>query len=94
MHSTDSDRGLPQKPASETSASEEAFSQNEKFELLSAYLDGEVSEPEQRLVIQWLASDAQLQQHYHAQLKLRQSIQQLATDLFPSKPLPDQVSIV
>ncbi len=33
---------------------------NEKFELMSAYLDNEASEQEQALVEDWLANDPQL----------------------------------
>jgi hypothetical protein len=47
---------------------------DEKFELLSAYLDDEVSEQERCLVEHWLSADPQLQQHYQAQLRLRQAI--------------------
>jgi hypothetical protein len=47
---------------------------DEKFELLSAYFDDEVSEQERALVEHWLSCDPQLQQHYQAQLKLRQAI--------------------
>ncbi len=50
---------------------EEVFTDAEKFELLSAYLDDEVTEQEQCLVEHWLSSDFQLQQQYQAQLKLR-----------------------
>ncbi|MGB7086786.1 MAG: RseA family anti-sigma factor [Phormidesmis sp.] len=62
----------------ETSA--ETFSASEKFELLSAYLDGEVSDQERRLVMQWLLSDPQLQKHYQAQLKLRQAMRSFSSD--------------
>ncbi len=46
----------------------------EKFELLSAYIDGEVSEHEQQLVEHWLETDSQMQQQYQAQIKLSSAI--------------------
>ena len=51
-----------------------AFSQAEKFEILSAYLDDEATEQEQRWVQRWLSSDSHLQQAYQNQLKLRAAI--------------------
>lgn len=47
---------------------------DEKFNLLSAYLDDEVSDQERRLVEQWLSSDAQVQQQYQAQNKIRRAL--------------------
>ena len=46
----------------------------DRFELLSAYLDGEVSSQERRQVEEWLATDAQVQSLYKRLLKLRQVI--------------------
>lgn len=54
-----------------------AFSQAEKFEILSAYLDNEATEQEQRWIKHWLLSDLQLQQQYQNQLKIRAAIRQL-----------------
>lgn len=56
-------------------------SADEKFELMSAYLDGEVSDQERRLVEHWLASDPQLPKDYQQQMKLRGAIQTLSSDL-------------
>ena len=53
------------------------FSQAEKFEILSAYLDNEATEQEQRWIKHWLLSDLQLQQQYYNQLKIRAAIAQL-----------------
>jgi len=52
----------------------EAYSQDERYELLSAYMDGECSYQEQQLVEHWLASDLQMQQQYRSQLKLQLAI--------------------
>lgn len=61
----------------ETAAVRSPLSEDEKFELLSAYLDDEVSPEERRSVERWLASDTKIQQHYEAQLKLRQAMRSL-----------------
>ncbi|QYO64369.1 anti-sigma factor family protein [Leptolyngbya sp. 7M] len=51
--------------------------QRDRFELLSAYLDGEVSANERRQVEQWLATDAKTQQLYTRLLTLRQRLHTL-----------------
>ncbi|MGC1307056.1 MAG: hypothetical protein WA885_07485 [Phormidesmis sp.] len=61
-------------------------SDDKKFELLSAYLDGEVSEQEYRLVNHWISSNPVIWQQYQEQMKLRQAIrkygaEQLKADL-------------
>lgn len=45
-----------------------------RFELLSAYLDGEVTAVERQQVQQWLSTDPQMQSLYNRLLKLRQSL--------------------
>jgi len=50
------------------------FTSQEKFELLSAYLDDEITDAERCLVDLWLASDAELRSHYHKQLQLRKAL--------------------
>lgn len=49
----------------------------DRFELLSAYLDGEVTATERRQVEEWLANDASVQCLYARLLKLRQGLQAL-----------------
>ncbi|MDA0266416.1 MAG: transcriptional regulator [Cyanobacteria bacterium] len=49
----------------------------DRFELLSAYLDGEVSPSEHRLVSTWLTSDPETQCLYRRLLYLRQGFQAL-----------------
>lgn len=44
----------------------------ERFELLSAYIDGEVTDTEEQLVEQWLSDDVDFRRIYQHQLKLRQ----------------------
>ena len=54
-----------------------SLTDDERFELLSAYMDGEVSDEERQQVERWLASDAQIQRHYSAQVRLRQAMKSL-----------------
>lgn len=49
----------------------------DRFELLSAYLDGELSAAERKQVEEWLATDTLVQCLYARLLKLRQGIQSL-----------------
>lgn len=49
----------------------------DRFELLSAYLDGEVTGTERRQVEEWLANDASVQCLYARLLKLRQGLRTL-----------------
>ncbi|MBD2520197.1 zf-HC2 domain-containing protein [Nostoc sp. FACHB-973] len=49
----------------------------DRFELLSAYLDGEVTAAERRQVEEWLANDASVQCLYARLLKLRQGLRTL-----------------
>jgi Putative zinc-finger len=54
-----------------------SVSQRDRFELLSAYLDGEVTASERRQVEEWLATDAKTQCLYSRLLTLRQGLQAL-----------------
>ncbi len=85
----------PQSIASQSIASQstapqptESLTTDEKFELLSAYMDNEVTEQERHLVEQWLTCDVQIQRQYQAQLKLSLTIKTLSSDLLPNT-LPD-----
>ncbi|WP_392532920.1 anti-sigma factor family protein [Nostoc sp. C117] len=49
----------------------------DRFELLSAYLDGEVTAAERKQVEEWLANDASVQCLYARLLKLRQGLRTL-----------------
>lgn len=57
----------------------------DRFELLSAYLDGEVSPEERRLVITWLADDPETQCLYRRLLHLRQGFQGLCPEQWQSE---------
>jgi anti-sigma factor RsiW len=58
----------------------------DRFELLSAYLDGEVTSAERQQVETWLASDLKMQQLHHRMLVVRQGFQNL-----PTPPAPQSV---
>lgn len=62
----------------------------DRFELLSAYLDGEVSADERRQVEAWLAEDPTIQQLHRRLLKLRQGFQSLPV---PSSAQPIDATI-
>jgi ferric-dicitrate binding protein FerR (iron transport regulator) len=51
----------------------------DRFELLSAYLDGEVTAPERRQVEDWLKTDPKMQGLYARMLKMQQGIRRLPT---------------
>ena len=51
--------------------------ERDRFELLSAYLDGEVTAAERRQVQEWLDNDRQTQRLYTRLLRLRQGLQNL-----------------
>jgi hypothetical protein len=63
----------------------------DRFELLSAYLDGEVSADERRQVEQWLATDAKMQRLHSRLLKLRQGVRTLPVPA-PEQPV-EQVAV-
>jgi len=54
--------------------------QRDRFELLSAYLDGEVTAGERQQVERWLETDVTVQCLYRRLLKLRQEFQGLAAN--------------
>ncbi|HEY9625389.1 MAG TPA: zf-HC2 domain-containing protein [Crinalium sp.] len=62
----------------------------DRFELLSAYLDGEVTAAERRQVDHWLKTDPQVQCLYARLLKLRQGMRTLSVPV-PERS-PDQVA--
>lgn len=65
----------------------------ERFELLSAYLDGEVTAAERRQVQQWLDSDPQVQKLYRQLAKFQQSVNYapIPINTQPSEELTAQV---
>jgi hypothetical protein len=66
-----------------------------QFELLSAYLDGEVTASERRQVQQWLESDAKIQKLYARLVKLRHTMRSLPVPaaLAPIEETIEQVFI-
>ncbi|MHC5599236.1 MAG: anti-sigma factor family protein [Nostoc sp.] len=58
----------------------------DRFELLSAYLDGEVTASERRQVEEWLANDASVQCLYARLLKLRQGLRTLPVPIVEQSP--------
>lgn len=59
-----------------------------RFDLLSAYLDGEVTASERQQVQHWLDTDEQFRQLYHQLLRLQQGVSHLP-DPSPSVLPPD-----
>lgn len=65
---------------------------SEKFELLSAYLDGEVSDTERKQVEEWLTSDAEFQKTYQQMLALQGGLRSMpAAQSMPTEQLVTQV---
>ncbi|MBW4615443.1 MAG: transcriptional regulator [Desmonostoc vinosum HA7617-LM4] len=58
----------------------------DRFELLSAYLDGEVTASERKQVEEWLANDASVQCLYARLLKLRQGLRTLSVPANQQSP--------
>jgi anti-sigma factor RsiW len=75
-------RDLPNEMAKHTNKATGAMDmvKRDRFELLSAYLDGEVTAAERQQVEEWLANDAGVQRLYARLLKLRQA--------FRTMPIP------
>ncbi|NJR50905.1 MAG: Fis family transcriptional regulator [Leptolyngbyaceae cyanobacterium CSU_1_3] len=67
--------------------------QRDRFELLSAYLDGEVTAAERKQVEEWLSTDATVQQLHSRLLKLRQGFRSLPVPV-PSQPVEATVQQV
>ncbi|MBH8555981.1 transcriptional regulator [Nostocaceae cyanobacterium CENA357] len=62
----------------------------DRFELLSAYLDGEVTAAESRQVEEWLDNDASVQCLYARLLKLRQGLRTLPV---PAAQQPPEITV-
>jgi len=73
--SSDSQADLPmQKKGNGKSTEAVDMLKRDRFELLSAYLDGEVTAAERRQVEDWLATDPEVQCLYRRLLNLRQAL--------------------
>lgn len=63
------------------------------YELLSAYLDGEVTAAERKQVEEWLANDPTVQSLYARQIKIRQGLRSLPVPE-PQQPVEETVQQV
>lgn len=77
-------------PHPQGSVRELDVTKRDRFELISAYLDGEVTPDERRIVNRWLQEDAIAQSLYQRLLKLRHGIHHLPTPE-PQVPLTETV---
>lgn len=68
--------------------------QRDRFELLSAYMDGEVSADERRQVEAWLAHDPTMQRLHARLLKLRQAFQTMPVPTSDSRTVQQTVDAV
>jgi anti-sigma factor RsiW len=68
-------------------------SSNERFELLSAYMDGEVTAEERRLVESWLADEPQVQQMHQRLLALKHGFSDLPA-VQPARPIDQTINQV
>jgi anti-sigma factor RsiW len=66
-----------------SSSSPSNLIQRDRFELLSAYLDGEVTAAERKLVEEWLANDVTVQRLHSRLLKLRHGLQSMPVPTAP-----------
>ncbi|MEL6130636.1 MAG: hypothetical protein AAFR30_12125, partial [Cyanobacteria bacterium J06628_4] len=64
------------------------YSEEERFELLSAYLDDEVTAEERKQVAQWLMDDPHTLQMYRRLLMLRQAIRTAPIQAQPPLQVP------
>ncbi|BAY64176.1 putative transmembrane anti-sigma factor [Calothrix brevissima NIES-22] len=62
-------------PTNESTGAMDDMMKRDRFELLSAYLDGEVTAAERKQIEEWLANDASVKCLYARLLKLRQGLQ-------------------
>ncbi|MFG6104581.1 hypothetical protein U2F10_20115 [Leptothoe sp. EHU-05/26/07-4] len=67
----------------------DSYDEEARFELLSAYLDDEVTAEERKLVAQWLMDDPNTQQMYQRLLMLRQAIRTAPVPSQPSLQVPN-----
>jgi anti-sigma factor RsiW len=90
MESNFNERNCEDRSESEQSEMETEYT---RFELLSAYLDGEVTPAERRQVQEWLDTDPQTQKLYTRLLRLRQELDNIpiAPVASPNTQLSDRV---
>ncbi len=80
-------------PASHKGSFESTALQRDRFELLSAYLDGEVTAAERKQVEEWLVDDGTVQKLHARLMMLRQGFRSLPVPQ-PSQPVEQTVEKV
>jgi anti-sigma factor RsiW len=85
MHSTP--------PPAASQGPDDRRSSNERFELLSAYMDGEVTAEERRLVESWLAEEPKVQQMHQRLLALKDGFSTMPT-VEPARPIAQTIDQV
>ena len=75
-------------PSERRIAALEDYDEEARFELISAYLDDEVTTEERKLVAQWLMDDPSTQQLYQRLLMLRQAIRTAPVPVHPPLQVP------
>ncbi len=68
--------------------------QRDRFEMLSAYMDGEVTADERRTVEEWLANDPTVQKLHSRLLRLRQTFQAMPVPVTSEKAVQQTVDAV
>lgn len=66
----------------------------ERFELLSAYIDGEVTNTEEQMVEQWLSDDVDFRRLYHQQIKLRQLLVDLPVPVAANSSIRAETNLI
>ena len=66
----------------------------ERFELLSAYIDGEVTNTEEQMVEQWLSDDVDFRRLYHQQIKLRQLLVDLPVPVAANSSVKAETNLI
>lgn len=82
----------PTPPPETSQGPDDRRSSNERFELLSAYMDGEVTAEERRLVESWLANEPKVQQMHQRLLALKDGFSALPAER--SRPIETTIDQV
>lgn len=83
-----------QPPSTQPASGASNTVQRDRFELLSAYLDGEVTAGERKQVEEWLATDPIAQRLHGRLLKLRQGFQSLPVPVASEQSIQETVDRV
>ncbi|MEX0269988.1 anti-sigma factor [Leptolyngbyaceae cyanobacterium UHCC 1019] len=85
---------MPSAADSNSSARSLDAVQRDRFEMLSAYMDGEVTADERRTVEEWLANDPTVQKLHTRLLRLRQTFQAMPVPSTDEKAVQQTVDAV